>query len=132
MKIKLTNTKDIDKWSNRDILIYFLVKYKEFVSKEFSVPEDAWVGMMSRIKGFREKMNLTSLQYKEFIDDVFSIFFTQKDYVPSFGAIVSEKVYYNIKFLKTSKLTSCKSFTNDDFEKLKQELYSKEIFRKLL
>jgi hypothetical protein len=130
MKIKIKSLKTVENWSNRDLLIYFLRKYEEFTTKRFEFPPDAWPGLLARIKGFREKLDLTPQQYKEFIDNIFHIFFTQEEYVPTFGTVVSEKVFYTIKKLLEEKKNSV--ITNDDFQKLKEELYTSTLFKEVL
>ncbi len=123
----IKTSKPIDDWSNRDFLIYFSHLYTYHTSFNFRIPKEAWAGMLSRIKGFRLKMNLSNAEYKEFIDNVFNIFFTQDNYVPTFGAIVSEKVFYT-----TLKLLKNLNYSNDKFMQLKKELYSNDLFKKLL
>ncbi len=120
----LEKNKPIRQWSNRDFLIYFADSYKKYTSHNFCIPKDAWVGMLSRIKGFRLKTNLSNKEYKEFIDNVFNVFFTQDNYVPNFGSIVSEKVYY-----LTLKLVRNADYSNDKFLALREELYSNELFK---
>lgn len=118
--------KSISQWSNRDFLIYFSQKYKEYTSHNFSIPKAAWIGLLSRIKGFKLKTNLSNIEYKKFIDTVFNEFFTQDNYIPSFGAIVSEKVFYITQHFSKDLCVS-----NEDFIKLRNELYSNEVFKKL-
>lgn len=122
----LQPSKDIEKWSNRDHLIYFSNKYEEFTQHPFSIPRDAWIGLLARIKGFRTKLKVDNQNYKAFIDKVFDVFFTQDQYVPTFGTIVSEKVYYTV-----NKLIKNKTCSNSDFEQLKNQLYSSDLFKKL-
>lgn len=117
--------KDIDKWTNKDLLIYFSARYEALTSRPFSIPKEAWGGMLSRIKGFRSKLNLSVSQYRDFIDAVFDKFFTQDNYVPTFGAIVSEKVFH-----VTAKLRHRAVCTNTEFEHLRDQLYSSDIFKR--
>jgi len=119
--------KNILDWSNRDLLLYFANRYKDSTGHSFNIPKQAWQGLMSRIKGFKIKMKLNNEEYKYFIDKVFDKFFIQDKYVPTFGAIVSEKVYYI-----TNKLVKNSSCSNLEFEKLRNQLYSSELFKKLL
>ncbi len=118
--------KEINDWSNKDHLIYFSNRYKDLTTHSFDIPIDAWVGMMSRMKGFRSKLHLDNIRYKTFIDNVFNVFFTQANYVPTFGAITSEKVYY-----VTNKLLKNRSCSNTEFEQLRNQLYSSDLFKKL-
>lgn len=120
------NSKPLESWSNRDFLIYFADRYSNYTSKSFKIQGKAWIGMTSRIKGFRLKMNLNNSNYKRFIDNVFNNFFTQDNYIPNFGSIVSEKVFYSVQ--KLLKNSNC---TNDEFEKLREEIYSSELFKQL-
>ena len=117
--------KPLQTWTNRDFLLYFSHKYSQLTGKNFSIPSQGWIGFLSRIKGFRSKLNLDNYSYKKFIDDTFSYFFIQRDYVPSFGAIVSEKVYSCTEFLKKKKSES--RCSNEEFEELKKQLYSNLI-----
>lgn len=125
LQIKRPSTsKPIESWSNKDFVIYYCQKYKELSGTNFEIPPVAWAGFMSRIKGFREKMHLSPEKYKEFVDKVFSVFFTQKDRVPAFGAIASEHVYHIVKSCR-KPLTE---FTNDDFVHLRNQLYANSNF----
>jgi hypothetical protein len=117
---------DIDKWSNMDHLKYFSIRYKTLTSHSFPIPKEAWIGLLSRMKGFRIKLKLDNKDYKVFIDNVFDIFFTQDNYVPTFGAITSEKVYY-----VTKKLLKNRFCSNSEFEQLRNQLYSSDLFKKL-
>jgi len=118
--------KEIDKWSNKDHLIYFSNQYEHLTTHPFYIPKEAWVGMMSRMKGFRTKLNLDNEKYKEYVDNVFNVFFTQDNYIPTFGAIVSEKVFY-----VTNKLLKNRNCSNSEFEQLRNQLYSSDLFRRL-
>jgi len=121
------NVKSLQNWNSKDFLIYFSQQYGDLTGHTFYIPSQGWGPLMARIKGFKEKLKLSNEDYKLFIDNVFKVFFTQKDYVPTFGAITSEKVFFVVKNLKIE--VSC---TNEDFESLKKELYSSDIFKKLL
>ena len=130
MKLQITiqPRKPIEKWSNRDFLIYFSNLLLDKTGNKLEIPTEAWVGYMSRMKGFRSKLNLSNEAYKEFIDTVFSQVFTRGGYVPVFGAIVSEKVYGMVR----SKPISVRAFGNYDFESIRNDLYSNGIlFQKL-
>jgi len=135
MKIKLTtntprnyvNTpKSLEDWNSKDFLIYFTKQYGNLTGRTFRIPPQGWGGLMSRIKGFKEKLNLDNNTYKTFIDNVFTTFFKQEEYIPTFGAIVSEKVFYVVNNLKISITT-----TNDEFLQLRDQLYSSDLFQKL-
>ena len=120
----------LDKWSNRDFLFYFSLHYNNLTESPYKIPKEAWVGMLSRIKGFRQKLNLDNEQYKKYIDDVFSKFFIKDDYIPNFGSIVSEKVFYVVEKLNKLNIDAC---TNDEFTRLRNQLYSNnELFKKLM
>jgi len=87
--------------------------------RELEIPSVAWQSMLGRIKGFRSKLHLSNIAYKYFIDDVFDKFFTNNGYIPTFGAIVSEKVYNIVKK---------KSIYNfEDIEKLRDDLYKNNL-----
>jgi hypothetical protein len=119
--------KQIDLWSNKDLLIYFANNYKELSGNSFPIPKEAWVGMLSRMKGFKIKMELSNEGYRNFIDNVFHKFFTQDGYIPSFGAIVSEKVFFI-----TKKLIKNVSYSNNEFETLRNQLYNSDLFKKII
>ena len=122
------SSKSLEQWNNKDFLIYFSDKLKQSSGKGLRLEAPVeWLGFISRIKGFRNKLNLNNTQYKDFIDKVFLHFFTQDNYTPTFGAVVSERVY-NIskKYLSSSSQYS-------DFEKVREELYGNNLlFKKLL
>lgn len=121
MKVTV-NHKDIATWSNKDFLIYFSGLLKDLSGRPLDIPPVAWVGFMSRMKGFREKLKLDNLRYKEFIDNVFSVFFNMDGYTPAFGAIVSERVFYVVnKAMATSPSQSV------DWEKLRNDLYKNNL-----
>lgn len=123
MKIKVTagSSKSIEQWSSRDFIMYYFNKLYFLTKKDFVIPPVAWQGFAGRMKGFRNKLNISNVQYKKFIDSVFERFFSENSYVPCFGAIVSERVYFIVNTLCTQRLT------DTDFEKLRRELYSNNI-----
>lgn len=121
-------TKEISKWTSKDFLIYFSTKYKESTHQGFNIPNEAWVPMMSRIKNFKSKLKLSNEDYKKFLDTVFSKFFKQRGFVPSFGAIISEKVYYLASKVDAVKeQITCSDY---EFQKLQKELYSNNMLFK--
>ena len=111
--------KPIEQWSNKDFVLYFSKKLKDKTGTGIYIPNGAWFSFIGRIKGFRSKMNLNSQQYKEFIDKVTEVFFMQVGYVPAFGAIVSEKVFYTVKNMRKSP----SNFTNEDFKSIRDTLF---------
>lgn len=124
---KQPKIKSLDQWNTRDFIKYYSIKLEKLTGKRLLVPPEAWVGFGARIKGFKEKLNLTNIEYRNFIDKVFSKFFIGAGYEPSFGCIVSEKVYY-----LAHKLRESDQFSNEDFEVLKQELYKDtSLFNKI-
>jgi len=119
--------KAINDWSNKDFLLYFSNLLKIARGKGLEIPPDAWPGFLGRMKGFRKKVILTNVQYKEFIDLLFSSALTQMGFFPNFGAIVSERVYYLTEKLRKKTMSALY-----DFEKLRSQLYSnKEFFKRL-
>jgi|GEM_PF-3509683 hypothetical protein len=123
--ITMKAEKAVSAWSNKDFVIYFATKLDKEFSSKFSIPAPAWQGFMSRMKGFRVRSHLESPEaYKEFVDKVFAVFFTKKDYIPSFGAVCSLKVYNVIKSIKSTSTSSGRyEYSNEDFEKLKRAIY---------
>lgn len=120
--------KPLENWSNRDFLLHFSHRYKTLTGQSYKIPKEAWVGMLSRMKGMRTKLKLDNTEYKNFIDKVFDKFFTKANYVPNFGSIVSEKVFYI-----TKKLIRDSSFSNAEFVRLREQLYNNnELFKKLV
>jgi len=114
--------KDIATWSNKDFLIYFSNRLKELTGSSLDIPPVAWAGFLSRIKGFRKKLNLDNFKYKKFIDSVFVIFFNTDGYTPAFGAIVSERVFYVVNGAKNTTPTQ-----QVDWKKLRDELYKNNL-----
>ena len=123
------SSKSLEQWNNKDFLLYFSAKLQQSSGQGLRLEAPVeWVGFISRIKGFRVKLNLNNTQYKDFIDKVFLHLFSQNEYTPVFGAIVSERVYNIIKkyFNSSRPLYS-------DFDKVKEELYGNNLlFKKLL
>jgi hypothetical protein len=118
--------KPVEKWSSRDILIYFSDKIAEVTGTRMQIEPVAWVAYLSRIKGFQMKLNLSPQMYKDFIDIVCDKFLRIDGYVPAFGAIVSEKVYHIARKYINPTFSS-------EFEKLARELYSDNgLFSKLI
>ncbi len=109
--------KDTQDWTNRDFLFYFSNKLKKMTGKELNIPPVAWPGFLGRMKGFRAKLSISNQAYKDFIDNVFSELFEAKDYVPAFGSIVSERVFNILRNY------SLKEYSNDEFTKLREQLY---------
>ena len=117
-QVTYTAAKSIEKWSSRDFLIYYSNKLKDLTGRYLEIPSDAWMGFMSRIKGFKKKLKLTNIEYKHFIDQVFSNFFVKNKYEPTFGCIVSERVFDIV-----NKERNSNEYSNEDFEQIKAELY---------
>lgn len=117
----ITIHKPLEKWSNKDFLIYYSNKLKEITGRELTIPPIAWQGFMARMKGFRKKLGISNQDYKEFVDRVFSELFIGKQYVPAFGSIVSERVY---NILKNHKL---RQYDDDAFRRLREQLYKDSI-----
>ena len=125
--LKVSKPKEIKDWSNKDFVIYFSKKIEETTGNRMKIEPVAWAAYSGRIKGFRTKFHISNEQYKDFIDKVFSKFFSQNGYTPSFGAIVSEKVYYisNKRFMTNTNVST-------DFEELRNQLYSiNSLFSKI-
>jgi hypothetical protein len=121
-------TTELDSWSNKDFLQYYIKRLEERTGVKLNIPPIAWAGFLSRIKGFRDKLRLSASTYKDFIDKVFDNFFSKEGYTISFGAIVSEKVY-NIVKKEEKKLHP---FTNEDFKTLRDRIYSdKSLFNQI-
>lgn len=120
-----TIRKPLAEWSNRDFLFYFSDKLERATGSGLDIPPVAWQGFMGRIKGFRNKLKLSPEKYKEFVDVVFSDFFTRDGYVPTFGAIVSERVYSIVQRRHRSIAVSMNSTT--DFEAYRRDLYSNNL-----
>jgi hypothetical protein len=119
--------KPIDKWSNKDFVIYFSNKLAETTGTPLKIEGPAWIGFMSRIKGFRSKLVISNTQYKEFIDSIFSKFF-DRGYVPVFGSIVSERVYFVIQKLNSLII----AVSAEEFEQLRNQLFNNiTLFKKL-
>lgn len=126
MKITIKEAKPLDKWSNRDFLIYYSILQQENNGFGLSIPPEAWGAYLSKIKGFRIKNNVSNEEYKDFIDDVFNLLYKQ-GFAPSFGTITSDKVFSIIHKKKTCTIS------NDQFEKLKESLYQDNtLFKNLI
>jgi hypothetical protein len=123
------SSKPVDQWNNKDFLLYFSDKLKQSSGQGLRLEASVeWLGFISRIKGFRNKLNLNNVQYKDFVDKVFLHFFSQNKYTPTFGAIVSERVYNII----TKYFSSSRSLYSD-FDTVREELYGNNLlFKKLL
>ena len=111
--------KPIEKWSNKDFLLYFSNKLCEFTGKRLIIPNEAWIGFVSQIKIFRNAIKIDNENYKNHIDSVFKEFFTKDKIYPAFGAIVNIKLY---KLLKKENI-----FSNEHFIKLKNEMSENSI-----
>lgn len=108
MKIVVTNNpapnKPIEQWSNKQILLYYSNRMYERYGQELKIPNVAWAAFVGRVKGFREKLGLSSVQYKQFIDDIFdSGIFKSRTFCPSFGCIVSIRVYRMVNDYKENQ-----------------------------
>lgn len=125
MKVSVKPEKPLNEWTNKDFLFYFSKKMDEKYSAPLNIPTPAWGAFLGRIKGFRLKLKIDNERYKKFIDGIFSDFFSQDGYQPAFGAIVSEKVYYIVNKIQTTKSDSAGK--NVDWEKLRNELYSNNL-----
>jgi hypothetical protein len=110
--------KPLEQWTNKDFLFYFSNKLASQTGKGLRIEGPAWIGFLSRIKGFRNKLHLSNQAYKDFIDKVFGDFFARDGYVPAFGAIVSERVYFIV-----TKYSGETHLQYSDFEQVRRELY---------
>lgn len=128
-KRTLGSSKEIEKWSNKDLLTYFSQHLQESTGYGLRLESDVeYSAFIGRIKGFRNKLNLNTVQYRDFIDKVFANFFSRERYAPAFGSIVSERVYNIVK-----KYCSSSPPMYSDFEKIKAELYTNNLlFKRLL
>jgi hypothetical protein len=121
LKITITSAggpRAVEKWSNKDFLLYFSQRLEEKTGSGLTIPPPAWGMMTGRIKGFRDKLTLSGDRYKNFIDTVFD-HLTTDNFVPNFGTIVSEKVFHLALKVKPKQSAAEKM----DFEKLRLELY---------
>ena len=109
--------KPIEKWSNKDFLSYFSNRLYMLDKKGMDIPPNGWRYYMSFIKGFRDKLNISNVQYKAFIDKLFETVFKYENFNPNFGCMISEKLFnmFNIK------AHNRESFTEDDFKALQKE-----------
>lgn len=115
----VSEAKPLEQWSNVDFLKYFSDRLKVFNNNRgLTIPPTAWGAFVGRIKGFRLKLQLSAVAYKYFIDTVFDDFFTQDGYIPTFGTIVSEKVYHAL----VSSQNHTTVYDNAYFVRLKQKL----------
>lgn len=127
--MKISVVREVEKptrsWSNRDLLLYFSSKMRQYYPS-FSIPPVAWQSMLGRIKGFRAKLGIDTEKYKIFIDKVFE-HFANESYTPVFGAIVSEKVFYVVQ-----KLSSRPSDDKIDWVAYRDVLYNNLFFQKVV
>ena len=110
--------KPIENWNNKDFVRYYSNKLLSNNGFGLNIPSDSWVCFIRRVKGFRTQMNLSTAEYKDFVDKVTDILFSKPGAVPAFGAIVSSKVY-NMMAANKQAFANC---TNDDFKKLRDTL----------
>lgn len=124
MRVSKESDKLVEKWSNRDFVLYYSNKLVPLTGHRLEIPPEAWLGFMSRMKAFRKKHELDAIAYKQFIDNVFDTFFTQKGYVPAFSAIVSIKVYTAVQLLQKKRGHKQQSmYNNEAFLALRDQLY---------
>ena len=117
--------KAIEKWTSRDFIKYYFNKLKSLKNiNTQAIPSEAWVGYGARIKGFIKKKNLSNFQYKSFIDSIFKNFYNSEIHVPAFGCIVSEKIFEITESFEKNR------YSNRDFERLKEKLYTDNILFK--
>jgi hypothetical protein len=114
--------KPLNQWSNKDFLIYFSNHLYLLDHKGLTIPPNGWVVYISMIKGFRQKLSISNSKYKQFIDWLMTDIFTQENYTPNFGCVISEML-----FNMFSKMLGRKreEFTNEDFAKIKNEVNSR-------
>lgn len=117
--------KPVEKWTNKDLLIYFSHQLKNLNGVGLKIPPPAWMPMMGRIKTFREKHNISAADYKKYIDSLFTEFLNDPKYVPAFGSLVTEKVYFAVKKLQNIK--AVKGTTDSEFERLRRQLYTNNV-----
>ena len=111
--------KPLNQWSNKDFLIYFSNHLHLLDHRGLTIPPNGWVVYMSMIKGFRQKLNISNSRYKQFIDWLMADIFTQENYTPNFGCVISEMLFNT--FSKTLDKKR-EELTNEDFEKIQREI----------
>lgn len=127
--LQKTVEKPLENWSNKDFLLYFSQKLKALTGQGLEIPPAAWQGFLSRMVGFRNKLKLSNQVYYQFIDKVFEYFTSNPDYIPTFGIIVSEKVYFTVS--RYTKQAQVPVLSNQDFLEFRNQLYSNiMLFRK--
>jgi hypothetical protein len=122
-------SKRVEGWKNQDFVVYFSHRLQLVTGYGLKLESSLeWAGFTSRVKGFRNKLHLSPVQYKDFIDKVFDNFFVRNKFVPVFGSIVSEYVYNIVQKYCCSSAHPMYS----DFEKIREELYSNSLLFKSL
>ena len=101
LRMTASGSKSVQTWTTFDILNYYSAKLLFQYGFELRVPNQAArAAFLGRVKTFQHKLHLSNQQYKDFIDDVFKLLFTNRRFTPSFGAIISERVYHLVSALR--------------------------------
>ena len=92
-KSKLSLEAPVETWTPGHFIKYYQQKYREKYSRDCKYSQDDWRGYAIRVHTFMQQQQLTSGQYKAFIDWAFKKLFT-KTFVPTFGNVVSSSHFY--------------------------------------
>ena len=86
---------DVEKWTTRDFVGYYMHYYRKLIGDEtYTFPQFTWLQYGVHIKRFKNKLQITNSEYRDFIDYLFSPKFIKPDRLVGFMAIVSGSVFH--------------------------------------
>jgi len=122
MKIQTTSTTN----NSRGIVKLYFKRYKQLQPHiRFPKTSREWAAYCSRVKGLKEKEQITWDEYAVFVNKIFDILIP-RGFNPSFGMICSQKVFRKVKYLTDGFVVPATSVTLHDFQELQAFLYNEK------
>lgn len=131
MSIVKMSVEPVEHWNNSDFVGFIMRSIIDLRGDPtFKFPNVAWLMYGVHVKRFRKRVEITNVEYKAFIDWVFSDDFLRGRRAVSFLAVVTIDVYYlYVRLQQRANPHVVQQMTADDSEVRHQRLFdTKAIF----
>ena len=110
MPILVKKPIDVEKWTTRDFVGYYMHYYRRMIGDEtYEFPKFTWLQYGVHIKRFKNKLQITNSEYRDFIDYLFSPKFITPNNIVGFMAIVNASVFHYYQRQKLLKRQDIKN-----------------------